>query len=636
MADRTEFGTPTGFVSPLDQPQSLADAPVEGDDGKDLKREKSDLEAYALVMRLFEEGKKARKEYDGEWPKYRDFYNGNQWDKTRPAYRASPVINICRPDVQTVLPIMTDTEPGFNVAPREPSDFGFSKTLNEVVGDWWNKYSMSMTLINVLMDQAIYDAGIWKIVWDEDLEDGLGDVKVEAVDPERIYVPKDAIDFNRQCPWVIHELFRPAGKLARLNPDHAEAILRLTGESPQTSETANNPKDTTVHVVSPVDKPAHIKSTESLIGGTDESRNVRVLECWLDDYATEEMDLEDGTKETRRKYPKGRMIQVLPEGKIVTYDGENPYEGEKPFVRFVDTMRSRCFWGEGLIGPKMECQRIVNKIVANVMDYMTMMSNPVWVIDTNSGVDADNITNQIGLVIEKVPGTEVRRDVPPPLPAYYFQFYDTMLRFGDQVNGVHDVTQGRKPAGITAASAIQTLEEAAQTRIRLKERNLAASLHQAARLIVSRMLQFYDKPRVVKIAGKGGEWPEFFDFYVKKTEDGKYAYSKRGYTVDKATMQATPDANWQESTPSRGMFDLTVVTGVALPFMKSRMGDLALTLFDKKINDEQDVLDKLDYPDKEQLLQRKLEAAQAQPGAPTPGQQGPGMPPMPQPQQTGA
>src|SRR5690606_41812412 len=89
-------------------------------------------------------------------------------------------------------------------------------------------------------------------------------------------------------------------------------------------------------------------------------------------------------------------------------------------------------------------------------------ANTPWIKDTNSGVKSEDLTNQEGLVITKNPGSEVRRDPPPPLPNSLFQLYLQVQRNMETISGVHDVTQGRRPTGIAAASAIAQLQEAGQ------------------------------------------------------------------------------------------------------------------------------------------------------------------------------
>ena len=48
----------------------------------------------------------------------------------------------------------------------------------------------------------------------------------------------------------------------------------------------------------------------------------------------------------------------------------------------------------------------------------------------------------------------------------------TLMQMTDTVSGVHDITQGRNPSGVTASRAIQQLQEASQQVIRAKEREV--------------------------------------------------------------------------------------------------------------------------------------------------------------------
>jgi hypothetical protein len=51
---------------------------------------------------------------------------------------------------------------------------------------------------------------------------------------------------------------------------------------------------------------------------------------------------------------------------------------------------------------------------------------------------------------------------------------ETLMRMTDSVSGVHDITQGRNPSGVTASRAIQQLQEASQQVIRAKEREVGS------------------------------------------------------------------------------------------------------------------------------------------------------------------
>jgi hypothetical protein len=287
----------------------------------------------------------------------------------------------------------------------------------------------------------------------------------------------------------------------------------------------------------------------------------------------------------------------------------------------VDTIKPRELWADGEVGPMIQTQDNINKTLSVIMDCLNATTNPVWIVDDDSGVDPDLITNIVGQVITKRRGSEVRREAPPPIPDSLFRFYEVLRQLADTESGVHDITQGRKPTGITAAQAISEMQDAAQTRIRLKERNLQNSLAQLGRLVVSRILQYYQKPRMVRITGKEGI-PEYFEWYTEENESGDMVMNKRKYTYDEAQQRHIPETAWQQSPPSKGMFDIDVIAGTSLPFMKGQRASLAMELKKMNVIDDEALLDSLEWPNKEQVLKRlqqqkeQAAAAQAQGGPP--------------------
>lgn len=530
------------------------------------------------LLSSLQKWKGERKKVDTDWPKIDAYYDGDQWyGRKRPAYRASPVANVIRPAIQTILPIMTDTSPSIDTIPQDPSDYRFSEIMSKTIKSWWNRNSVSMTLLESIMDALKYGVGFLKLVWDADAENGLGDMKALAIDPRNVYVPDGAVDINNRCPGLIEMYPATVGELKRMFPDKTEHI-RATGKR---KETGDNPNNTETYVVSPVDKDDWTDNP-NLYGSTNDNDVVWVAEMWVDDYAVEEIEMEN--KETgaiekvqKRKYPNGKIVQAVPDLKLLLTVKPNPYDdGKKPYVRIVDTVRAREFWGDGEVKPYFMVQDLINQTLATIYDHQKAMINSVWIIDNESGVDPNMITNQCGLIINKNRGTEVRRDSPPSLPSEIYNFYEMMKSLFDTQSGVHDVTQGRKPTGITAAEAINSMQEAAQTRIRLKERNLQTALQQLGMLAISRILQYYTMPRVVRLTGDAGQ-PEYFEFYVQRgaKDNGKYQYKVLRYARtagDNGEVEYVPLREWEIGKESKGVFDVEVVSGTSLPFMKSQRG----------------------------------------------------------------
>lgn len=113
--------------------------------------------------------------------------------------------------------------------------------------------------------------------------------------------------------------------------------------------------------------------------------------------------------------------------------------------------------------------RSLNRRLTNIKNAHAFETDPVLVLDTGAGNDIQGRGVSSGEVIRKKPGTEVRWLDPPKGTAAQFEMVSLDLSHMDFVSGQHDVTTGRRPEGIEAASAIRNLQEAAQTRIRGKE-----------------------------------------------------------------------------------------------------------------------------------------------------------------------
>jgi len=605
-----------------------------------------DMQTIQMVMALIKEGKANKKDVEKDWNKFKRFNDGKQWDTSNRVQR--PIMNIMRPAVQTILPILTDTSPGFNVEPTEPDDFAFAEVLSKVAEAWWTKRDMDMELVGVLTDALELDGGILKVTWNPELEEGIGDVDARIVDPRDILVPNDARDINKDCPWLIHLVNKRVGKLKNQFPDKAH-LIKADGK-----KTDDKSKDMAlggdVVLVSPVDRRSNV-GAEDFTEKPDDAKTALVAEVWMDDDSVEEYVLENEEKTQsgkvikkkkaiiKKKYPGGRLITFLPNQKVLLQDVNNPYKHQKkPFVRFVDTVRPRQFWGEGQSRHLIEPQKMFNKVNDVMFEWLKKASNPTLVVPKDSGINPQRITNRVAQVLVTNPGTEKPYWlIPPPIPRFVQDYMRIIKEHIEDVTGVQDVSQGRRPTGITSGDAIEELQEAAQTRIRLKERNLQTSLKQVAQLAVPLIMQFYREPRVIKIAGKDSRWPEFFEFFIEDVEvnkdgkpvgDGEEAmetrvnFSKQDFQMDEDNKRLVKDDNIQTGeNPSRGIFDIRVETGTSLPFSRAKREATSFKLFDKQIIDARAVLDDLDYPGKEEVLKRKEEeaaaAAEAE-GAPLP------------------
>lgn len=574
-------------------------------------------EERKLVKRidgLFDRYRAHRNNYDGGWVDDYKFFRGRQWKEQRPSYRHSEVLNLVFQVIQSQVPILTDSRPKFDFMPQEPGDREFADILNEIAQADWETKNWLYRLTEAIYDAHIYGTGLASLCFDKDARKGAGDIDFHSEELFYAYPDPNAEDVNvkgrgyiRAEPMTLAEVRRrwpEKGKFVKA--DHQDLLDQEKNVlEPLRFRNANGDRS--------IVETRHYGRRES------QPDKVMVVECYyFDDEFSEEEKREVGedglervTYEQRLKFPHGR--RTVKAGNVILEDGPNPYaDGLFPFLRLVNYMLPREFWGESEIAQIRGPQKIVNKVFSFILDVLTLTGNPIWVVDSNSGIDADLLTNAPGLIVEKNPGSEVRRESGTQLQPFVIQIFDRVREMLDGISGAQDITRGLPPGGVTAASAIADLQNAAQTRLRQKSRNIDAFLQQMGQMYVSRVMQFYTAPRVFRYTAQDGA-KKYFRAYIADVaaEDGTQRKAIRVQRFDEEGRPA-PEINEYQL---RGEIDVRVTTGTALPFNKSQLKQEMLNLYDRQMIDREEYFKRTDYPNWEavadRLAQREQAAAQA-------------------------
>lgn len=590
------------------------------------------------VNKAFEDAKEARKQFDDKFLDYYHYFRGKQWKGNRPSYRHSEVLNLIWQHVQHNVAIETDSRPRFDYIGSEPSDIEFAEILSEIAFADWDKYGWLLKLTEIYYDKNIYGTGFSETGYDPDAKYGQGAITFNSRDPFYMFPENGAESFKDKCDQVSYAEPVSVKRLKREYPKVKEFIkadlIDLMKESKldlnhpkYRSPTDNTVMDTSGHDVASKDKSLKITlyercfETEEVNEPITEEQPVvdpltgqPMLEPVLDEMGQvigeqpvmQQVQIDNFV--TRLKYPNGRKT-VIASG-VLLEDGPYPFEDDgdfHPFSRFVNFADPRSFWGiseeESLISP----QNMFNKIVSYMLDIFVTTGNPVWVVDESSNVDEENIVNRPGLVITKAQGSEVTRmpgmDINPSL----FQLVDRVRNWFNEQSMDQDVSRGAKPEGITAASAITALQEAAQTISRLKSRNNDDGLQSAGQKYRNRVMQFMSAPRAYRITNKQGV-EKYFKMHVETSDDGQKKAVVRDFNQGENGQYS--EALETREFVIRGDLDVKTTTGSSLPFAKTEKANLAFQLFDRQAIDQEELLNATDYPNKERVMQRMAEKAQ--------------------------
>lgn len=560
------------------------------------KKPQSDEERQiiAALLTLYDEARNHRSDWDRVWKKAWEFYVGKQWPLI-PSWKADPVENFIHSKVETILPIMTDNRPTIHTLPREAKYQEYAKHLQSLFRYLWDRLGMDDVVLEVTKNTLIFGKGFYYSYWDYE----TAEIACVSVDPQNIYVDplakkvSDArylIHVDRMSKWDILNMWPDAaGKFqtgAQTVPDPATKSIHPPGDMYTSVHVGQAYADPSIPTGSTVE---WVRS--GLQGfGTPEDETVQVLQYWIRDPSlTTEPLLDSKGKSVRdskgnelfvekRKYPGGRHIVVA--GDRIIHDAANPFlHGEFPYVEQDCHRIPGEFWGISAVQHLLPIQRELNKTLGQLIDNRNLMGNNMWSVTSNSGITSGQIVSKPGLVIIRNPGSEVLPIQAPALPNYVPQLLDHAMLAMDRVSGVSDVTEGRKPTGITAGIAIESLQEAGQTRLRALVRNLENAIQRTGQQWVGICQQFYDSARTVR---------------VTDNDTGQYYFE----TVTPDMIQA--------------QWEIDVVAGSTLPRSREVRQGQAVELFQLGVFDAQALLEWIQHPGADEILARMKQQQQKQ------------------------
>lgn len=602
----------------IEQPLDMNEPRPESDrgNGKDYQPSPEDQKVLKFVRGLLSKSKKAREPYVKDWKDYYHDFRGKQWRNKRPSYRHTEVINLIFTAIQNQVPLMLDARPKVEYLATEPQDAPLSSVMNDVFTSDWERFDWNHVLLESLYDSHIYGTAIAGIGFDPHGDFGLGAITWNSFEPIYGYPEPGASDINtqRKCGWFIYAEPQNLDKIKAQWPKKGRFVKSDMQDLWATEKMDLAQTD----VIGPDDKRSYMEDDES--GPTYDKGNpdqALVITLWCRPLDTEEVERkktnDDGEVETlyetKLKYPNGRKVVVA--GNVVLEDGDLDTDDKSiPVQKLVNYVDPRSFYGISDVEQQQSPQRIFNKLISFSLDVLTLMGNPIWIVDTESGVDTNNLFNIPGGVVEKEPGSEVRREAGTQLQPYVMQLIDRMKMWFDDVSGSQEVTRGSNPAGVTAARAIEALQETGRTRIRQKTRNMDNFLREFGRQYVQWALENYTVPRVRRITGKDGA-NQYFKFSTERIDiDGekKTVVQSTELVKNEETGQLVEGETIDQVL--MGEFDVRVSTVSGLPFAKAEREQKLFRLREMEIIDDEELLKGIEFPNADVVLQRMNERRQ--------------------------
>lgn len=403
-----------------------------------------------------------------------------------------------------------ESYPEPNILPREEGDKQEAKMLSAIIPCILEHNEFEHTYSEVQWQKMKTGTGAYKVVWDKNMLNGLGDIRIEKVNLLNLFWEPGITDIQKsryffQTELVEKEVLRQKypqleGRL-KGNPMYSSKFLYDDAVSDAEKATII---EVYYHVYQDGKRVLHYcKFVEDQVLFATENETEPVLD---------EMGQPKPPMSVTGLYDHGRYPYVL--------DVLFPIEGSPCGYGYVDLCKS----------PQTEIDLMKTAFVKNTM----VGAIPRYFKQGNGNInEADflDLSKPIVPVSGSVDETSLRRIDHTSLDGNYLNLMEMDVRELRETSGNTETATGTTNSGVTAASAIAALQEASGKGSRDSTQNAYRAYGQIVDLCIENMRQFYTLPRQFRILGQYGaeEYVTYTNAMLRPQYQGVHFGEDMGY-----------------------------------------------------------------------------------------------------------
>lgn len=429
----------------------------------------------------------------------------------------SPAGNTLNSSIDNVIADQIDNMPEAIMVAERQETMDSAEEMTDVVGyvmyqaDWDDKFQ------TILEDAVVTGTGIAEVFWDEDAENGEGMVNVLAWHPEDMY--PDPMYENIQDGRAVFKTTHTTVAWVEEHYPHAKGYVREDEYARQDDRAL-------------VEVPAG-------------DQKVTLIEYWYKRYDAE-----------KRKY-RVHMAQLA--GGALLFSSELDFHvgkkgeyreglyahGQYPFTFYRYRKVPKQPFGTGLIHDYKETQETIDRYYKYIDDNARQSSVQRTFVRKNSGVNADQIADLSQTVIEWE-GNDIREVMQTiqasPLNNQVFQMTQYLSDMMKLDSGQNQFSRGEGGLGVTAASAIEALQEAGGKISRWHTAIFKSAFKSMTEQILWVLSEYLDPKRKFLIVGGWDSTGNMKDrlIQIKAPKAEGDALPKPAYTVRVQVQKSNP------------------------------------------------------------------------------------------------
>ena len=469
-----------------------------------------------LAERAYELFGEYRSAYIAEWRRLENaerMYRGDHWHDVpqRDANEPRPVTPIIQSTIENISAELLDREPDAVIAPESPEDAPVARVLEAIIRQNHDAASYAKEYRSIVHDMLVGGYAVQEVGYDTELNGGLGGAFIRSVDNRSILFDPLCTDFQEG---------RAVIKFSLRSREYLESHFADCAPFYETGTFSG------------------ADAVEDDVLRADRRDTLLVLEYWWREY-----------DESENLY---RVHMAILAGNRVLRDSrdvkpEGYYEhGAYPFVLSVLYPRKGSCLGLGLVDMFETQQKYADKLDQIVLKNALMASHNKLLVTEASGFDAEDLRDWAKEVHRGESLGGVTWFSTPPLPGYVVSYIDAIRENIKQESGANDFSRGMTTGGITAASAIESLQEMSNKRSRTVSRLLHEAFRDAVRLeiAVEREFNYFSREVMVELDGREQRCT-FESAMLMKKAPGNVLLPIEFYVSVRASQQTRLAANTQ-------------------------------------------------------------------------------------------
>ena len=432
-----------------------------------------DRKLLKYMERMFDAAKRARAHKVPRWRRNEELYNGDFFKPFKlPKYKTRVVANSVHSIVETIYSILTDRPNKVDIMPKTEDQVETARMAQEAVEAEMRSNKALRAISGMKRDGLIYGNGFLKLSYGENgIEYSTPDIYTVFVDPLATSIEEAKCIIFATPTYIkdVREMFENGNKVQSEGKlDEFKAFIRMQSDDGLGQTTTASGTQTPG---APLTQDQSQRSS-SLVSQSDVQSDFQEL------TPTDDMDDKEvfGGQVLLKEcwhYMNDKLYLTTWAGKVLLQHTESPTDFI-PIVQFKNYADEHHFWGKGepeIVEPLAVGTAI---LLSQSLDNIIYHGNPAWVMNKSLAKTPGNSpSDKPGQVFwTNGPHESIQRLPAGNMSASNLPLAEYMMRLTDSISGVHDITQGRNPSGVTAAKAISALQEASQQIIRAKEREI--------------------------------------------------------------------------------------------------------------------------------------------------------------------